>query len=334
MATDQSQFFKDHPYIQKAEALNQAYTDRKAFHKAMEPVLMEMADDREFMLQVIERNFTDLGWLKHDWSDYNIPFFYVYESDDMIIKVHLFPAGPEGKQHMAAHPIHHHNNYLLTTYAFFGSGYESLLFGKQVKVDEKTKESNMEVTKHFHQKDWNPSLVDSWEPHIVFLPEKLSATFLMWSPDTKRKTDKLRNNGILKPFKKELRHLIYRLGMGDRMGIAREKTYQWYVDEGKVMAIEEEEYFAPFKAANGPEQKDYAMRMIFSFLQQSDLVAEDVLRRAMEDSDTPDYYKPFIQQVLDGETVEEVLHRYELNIPNTSYTREDILSACKVVEVQ
>ncbi|NNC83373.1 MAG: hypothetical protein HKN79_07330, partial [Flavobacteriales bacterium] len=39
-------------------------------------------------------------------------------------------------------------------------------------------------------------------------------------------------------------------------------------------------------------------------------------------------HKEYIQKVLDGESIPEVLHRHELNIPNGSYTREDIMEAC------
>lgn len=328
MATDRSDYFASHPYILEAEQLNTKHPDREEFHTAMEPVLKKMAEDKEFMLQVMERNFTDKGWLQMDWSEFNIPAFFVYENDDMNIKVHIFPAGPEGKGHYAAHAIHHHNNYLLTTYAFFGSGYESFLFEKNPQVNPETKETVLKINKHFHQKDWNPSRVASWEPHIVFLPDSLSATFLMWSPDKKRKTDSLRNSPLLKPFKKQIRNLIHKVGAGDNLGIAREHTYQFYVNKGKAFGIEEEIYFAPTKAANGPKAKDEAMRMMFSFIQQADLIHEDALRTALTDPDTPVYYKSYIEKVLAGEKVQEVLHRYELNIPNVSYTREEIQSAC------
>lgn len=328
MATDKSKYFASHPYVIEAEKLNAEFPDRGEFHTAMEPVLKKMAEDKEFMLQVMERNFTDKGWLQMDWSEFNIPAFFVYENDDMNIKVHIFPAGPEGKGHYAAHAIHHHNNYLLTTYAFFGSGYESYLFEKNPQVNPASKETKLKINRHFHQKDWNPSRVDSWEPHIVFLPESLSATFLMWSPDRKRKTDSLRNNPILKPFKKQIRNIIHKIGAGDNLGIAREHTYQFYVNNGRAFGIEEEVYFAPTKAANGPKAKDEAMRMMFSFIQQAGLVNETALKQALNDEDTPDYYKSYIEKVLAGETIEEVLHRYELNIPNVSYTREEVQAAC------
>lgn len=324
----QADFFEGHPYIEEVNALEQLHTDRRDFHKAVEPVLVKMGRDKAFLYKVIERNFKDEGWLNFDWSDYNIPFFYVHETDDYILKIHLFPAGGADTQHYAAHAIHHHNNYILTTYAFFGSGYESMLFDKDVTVDERSLKSSMRVNKHFHQKDWNPSRVDSWEPHIVFLPESLSATLLMWSPDVKRKTDSLRNNRLLKPFKKELRHLIYRLGMGDKLGIAREKTYQFYVDSGTVQAISEEDYFSKSRSANGPKEKEYAMQMIFSFLQRTGIGSAIQLAPLIENMERPDYFKTWFDKYLRGEEIPEVFHRYKLNIPNDSYTRQDIIQAC------
>ena len=327
-SSDMSSFFANHPYIQEAIKLEQTHTDRRKFHSSMESVLLKMGQDKEFMSNVIERNIKDKGWLQFDWSDYNIPFFYVYETDDFIIKIHLFPAGPLGKNHYAAHAIHHHNNYILTTNAFFGSGYESMLFEKDVKVDEATMKGNLKVNKHFHQKEWNPSRIDSWEPHIVFLPEHFSATILIWSPDVKRKTDALRNSSLLKPFKKELRHLIYRLGIGDKIGMARDKTYQYYVEGKEVKAIDEESYFSPSKSANGSEQKQYAMQMLFFFLQKSGYGSTELLSSLKTDSDTPAYFQPWLDMYLSGETIPEVLHRHELNIPKKSFTREDIIAAC------
>ena len=294
----------------------------------MEPILEKMGKDHDFLRAVVQRNLNDKGWLEFNWSDYNIPFFYVHETDDFIIKIHLFPAGPEGYQHYAAHAIHHHNNYILTTYAFFGSGYESMLFNKDVTVDEKMMKGDLKINKHFHQKDWNPSRVESWEPHIVFLPESFSATILMWTPDVKRKTDALRNHSLLKPFKKELRHLIYRLGMGDKLGIAREKTYQYYIQGKEVKAIDEESYFSASKKANGAAEKAYAMQMIFSFFQKSKLASKEMIEGLSANQDLPSYFKPWIDKFLNGEEIPEVLHRHELNIPNKSYTREDIISVC------
>jgi hypothetical protein len=326
---DNSKYFENHPYIKEVELLNTTHEDRVAFHKAVEPVLMKMGQDEEFLKEVAKRNFTDKGFLDFEWSYYNIPFFYVYEKEDFVLKVHLFPAGPEGSQDVAAHCIHHHNNYILTTYAFYGSGYESMLFDKDVKIDEQTLKADMKISKHFHQKDWNPSRIDSWTPHLVFLPESLSATMVMWTPDKKRKTDGLRNNPILKPFKKELRHLIYRLGISDKLGISREKTYQFYVNQGEVHGIEEDEYFAPTRAAKGPDVREYCLQMLFSFIQRAEMMDAALIDSVLADSDLPEHYKPWLLKLKSGERIADVFHRTEINIPNKTYYRKDVQAVCQ-----
>ena len=55
----------------------------------MEPILEKMGKDHDFLRAVVQRNLNDKGWLEFNWSDYNIPFFYVHETDDFIIKIHL-----------------------------------------------------------------------------------------------------------------------------------------------------------------------------------------------------------------------------------------------------
>lgn len=322
---------KSHPYIQELLELEGNTPDRKVFHETVKPILLKMGADIEFLRLVVKRNFDDAGYLGQEWSLYNIPFFHVYETDDFILKIHVFPAAENYKPGLAAHAIHHHNNYILTTNAFFGSGYESLLFGKEVETDDNSLRTRMSVSKHFHQKDWNPSLVDSWEPHIVFIPEKLSATLLIWTPDKKRSTDALRNVGLLKAIKTPLRKIIQFFGMENAVGIAKAVTYQYYPapDNKTFMAIEEEDYFAPTKAAKGPEIDNYSMQMLFSFLQKANLVDLDYFNELLQRTTVPALYKIWIQKIVNGEEIPEVYHRTELNIPQKSYTLEDILEAAK-----
>jgi hypothetical protein len=320
---------ENHPYIQEIKVLENKFFDRREFHKNVQPVLIKMGNDNDFLKLVIKRNFSDKGYLTHTWSKYNIPFFYVYETDYFILKIHLFPTIENYRNDIAAHCIHHHNNYLLSTNAFFGSGYESMLFSKNPKVDETTKEVKMKVTKHFHQNDWNPSFVDSWEPHVVFAPKSLSATILMWSPDEKKVTDNLRNNPILKSIKTPLRFIISKLGLNKNFGIAAEKTYQFYPNPSgnNFKGIEENEYFAPSRAEKGLHIDDYSMQMIFSFLQRANLIDEDLLRQMKLDANVPKYYRKWIDKVLVGEAINEVFHPIEINIPQKIYYREDIIKA-------
>lgn len=324
-----NELLKDNPYIQSILKLSDEINDRYEFHAKASPILVKMGNDTAFLKEVIRRNFTDEGYLNQIWTLYNIPYFFVYENEHINIKIHIFPRHETKKDGIAAHCIHHHNNYLLTSNAFFGSGYESMLFDKQLQLNEGSLTAELKISKHFHQKDWNPSLIDSWEPHVVFIPPVLSATLVLWTPDKKRATDNLRTNPLLKAVKGPLRWAIHSLGLTSKFGIAAKNTYQFYPkkDNSGFTAIEENEYFAPTRAAKGDEVNEYCMRMIFDFLQQANLVDKEFLKEMLQRSSTPNYYKKWIEMVIKDEKVPEVFHRDEINIPRRSYTREDILQA-------
>lgn len=319
-------------HIQALLELERNTPNRRDFHKAVAPLLVKMGSDTEFLKAVIRRNFTDSGYLSQVWSGYNIPFFYVYETEHFNLKIHLFPPIPPhiNRNDVAAHCIHHHNNYMLTTHAFFGSGYESMLFSKNPQVNPSDLSVNMEITRHFHQKDWDPSTVDSWEPHVVFIPEKLSATLLIWTPDKKRLTDKLRHVPALKSVKKHLRWLIHKLGLTANVGIAEEKTYQFYPNPNSnntFTGIEESVYFAPTKAETGPQVNAYSAQMIMAFIQRSKLFEPDFFEKQLPD--LPPYYRPFIEKALRNEPIPDVYHRTQIHIPQKTYYREDIIKAAQ-----
>ncbi|HOZ91102.1 MAG TPA: hypothetical protein PKX59_09305 [Bacteroidia bacterium] len=329
-----NEVLKEHPYVKSIIQLSDAEDDRYVFHQKVAPILVQMGNDKEFLKEVVRRNLTDEGYLSQTWTLYNIPYFFVYENEHINIKIHLFPRHERKLEGIAAHCIHHHNNYLLTSNAFFGSGYESMLFEKELNLNEKDLTVSMKIRKHFHQKEWNPSLVDSWEPHVVFIPEKLSATLVIWTPDKKRNTDNLRANPILKAVKGPLRWAIHAFGLTEKFGIAAKNTYQFYPEKGKstFKAIEENEYFAPTRAAKGAEVDEYSMRMIFDFLQQADLVEPEFLKQVRANTITPAYYYKWLDMVLNNQKVPEVFHREEINIPIRAYTRADIQTAAGLVK--
>lgn len=324
----QYQALQNDPYIQELLKLESDIPDRLEFHTRVKPLLAKMAQDKDFLKRAVRRNFDDPGYLNQEWTMYNIPYFHVHETDDFVLKIHLFPRDENYVPGHAAHAIHHHNNYLLTTYAFFGSGYETFLFDKHVPKDANG-HFDLKVTKHFHQKDHNPSMVDAWEPHVVFSPESLSATLLIWTPEKKRTTDALRNMGLLKAIKTPLRKVIQMLGMEKQFGIAEAVTLQYYpVPSGKgFVGVREEEYFAPSKAEKGDHVNEYCMRMIFSFLQKADLVESDYLQSLISKKTLPAHFKHWMGKVVAGETIEEVFHRKEINIPQKNYDINDILRA-------
>jgi len=285
---------KDHQHIKRIIELNAQHSDRHKFHEEAGKLLIEMANDKEFWFEIIKQNLTDKGYLNRKWTMYDIPFLYVYECDDFLVKVHLFVPLSTYKPHIVASAIHHHNNYMLSTYAAFGSGYETLLFEKNFRINPQTKEVDLKIREHFTRKERSLHLVDSWEPHVVINPTSLSATLILWSPDKKRVTDSLRSNPILKSLKLPLRKLIYAFKLDKKLGIASKETYQFYVKDNKFYAILEDEFFAPTRAQSGPEVDDYSIQTVFAFIQRMGFNDKEFLRHLKTSKDVPVYYHNWI----------------------------------------
>lgn len=313
------------PYIKSLLQLNLQYPDRKAFHQAAEPLLLQMGKDKSFIDAALQRNFIDEGFLKQKWSLYNIPFFFVYETKDFNLKIHLFPALASKEPEIAASCIHHHNNYMLSSFAFHGSGYETFLFHKNYEWNEQSKIGTFRIRENFHQKDRPVSFVDAWEPHLVFNPTALSATLILWTPDKKRKSDNLRQMPILKLMKKPLRALINAFGLSNNMGIAAKNTFQFYPSNSKIVGIEENEFFEPTKKAVGAAVDTYSIQTIFKFIEEGNYLDKKFLQEMKEK--LPGYYQPFIESYLSGKTIEETFAKSEINIPQKSFNKADVLAA-------
>jgi hypothetical protein len=258
---------------------------------------------------------------------YEIPFLYVYENEDFYLKVHLFVPLRSGKKNIAASAIHHHNNYLLTTHAAFGPGYETILFEKEIKFDPGTRNAGLTIRERFTQAERPVHMVDSWEPHVVINPGSLSATLVLWSPDKKRATDTLRTNPVLKIFKRPIRRLIYMFGLYRKIGIAARETYQFYPMDKNFCAIPEDEFFAPTRAQSGPEVDDYSVKTVFAFMQRIGFNDHAFLRQLLGNKDVPEYYRKYIDMMLAGQYIEDTYAKEVINVPGGTITVEDIIKA-------
>ncbi|MDP2385481.1 MAG: hypothetical protein Q8M29_03860 [Bacteroidota bacterium] len=318
---------KSNSFVNKIITLNREITDRYEFHKTASETLVSMANDKAFWNEVFKHNLTDKGYLQRKWTMYEIPFLYVHENDDFYVKVHLFVPLKTYEPHVVASAIHHHNNYLLTTYAAFGSGYETMLFEKEFETDPVTKETNLRIREHFTQQQRPVHLVDAWEPHVVVNPTSLSATVVLWSPDKKRATDSLRSNPILKAMKIPLRKLIYAFGMDKKVGIAAKETYQYYVKDGKFYGVLEDDYFAPTRAQAGPEVDDYSIQTVFAFMQRMGFDDIEFLKALKTNQDVPLYYHKWINKMIAGEVIEDTYAKENINVPSGRIMVDDILKA-------
>ncbi|WP_317898623.1 hypothetical protein [Aurantibacillus circumpalustris] len=314
-------------YVQKVIDLNSSIQDRYEFHKRASEFIVQMGKDKTFWFDLFKQNLSDKGYLQRKWTMYEIPFFYVYENDDFYIKVHLFVPLKTYEPHVVASAIHHHNNYLLTSYAAYGSGYEALIFEKDFNTDPNTKKTDLRVREHFTQAERPMHMVDAWEPHAVVNPISLSATLVLWSPDKKRATDALRSNPLLKMIKVPLRKLIYILGLDKKIGIAAKDTYQYFVKENNFYGIPEDDFFAPTRAQAGPEVDDYSIQTVFAFMQRMGFDDKEFLKSMLASKDVPTYYQKWIKMLLNNETIKDTFAKEIINVPGGRMMVNDVLRA-------
>jgi hypothetical protein len=314
-------------YIQQLISLNKEFSDRREFHARAAELLPVMAADKSFRDDIIRMNLSDNGYLHRKWTMYEIPFLYVFENEDFYLKIHLFVPLKSREKGIAASAIHHHNNYLLTSYAAFGPGYEAMLFEKNIEIDPVTKKAKLKIRKHISQTDTPLHLVDSWEPHVVINPDSLSATLVLWSPDKKRFTDTLRSNRLLKMIKTPLRKLIYGLKLENNIGIAAKDTFQFYAKNGNFFAIPEDEFFRPTREQSGPEVDDYSMQTVFAFMQRFGFNDKKFLTELKNSKNTPEYYIRWIDMLLEGRPIGDTFAKERINIPDGIMSVGDIEEA-------
>jgi hypothetical protein len=322
---------KNNTYIIRIKELSDSIDDRYEFHKKASGLLIQMAKDSNFWNEVFTQNLTDKGYLSRKWTMYEIPFFYVYENSDFYVKVHLFVPFQNYVPHVAASAIHHHNNYLLSTYAAYGSGYETILFEKDFRLNPTTKEANLKVRDHFTQQQRPIHTVDAWEPHVVVNPISLSATLVLWSPNKKRPSDSLRNIPFLKTIKTPLRKLIYAFGLDKKFGIAAKETYQYFVKDNKFYGILEDDFFAPTRAQAGEEVNDYSIQTVFSFMQRIKFDDIIFLKTLKCNPDVPKYYHKWIDKLINGDLIQDTFAKEQINVPGGRMLVDDIIKAHKSV---
>ncbi|MDI1235308.1 MAG: hypothetical protein PSX81_13585 [bacterium] len=324
---------ENHPYIQQIIALEKQYEDRTELHKKVGGLLQKMGADDAFIKLVIKRNFEDDGFLKQEWSEYNIPYFFIYETADINVKIHFFPAMEHYVKGTAAHCIHHHNNYILTTAAIFGSGYETMLFDKHVEMNSATLECKLKITKHFTQEAYPVHTIDAWEPHIVYNPEIYSATLQLWTPDQKRNTDGLRTNPLLKALKVPLRKMLYLFGIEKKFGIAPKHTYQWYPEGDHFKAIEENEYFEPTRKSIGEKVNNFSIQTVCIFMQRRGVVDKAFIESILSKKTLPAYYHKWLNMLLNDETIPDSFCKSEINIPQRKYNMQDVINAASAQSI-
>lgn len=222
-------------YIKPIADIFQTHQDRYAAHKAIQPIMAEMTQNREVLYDIIRKNLSEDSFI-HKIRHYPTLSMHIYHDENIDMNAHIFMPLPDKNTDITFQSIHHHGNLLLTTAAAFGEGYESVLFKKGFVLDSATQIAQMEIEKIYQFHQGNVDFVDVFQPHVVFFPEEVSITYVVWSNQkVEAATQKsLKSNPILKKFKKPIKKILYALGLSQKMGLNVVENYDFY-PEGKTI---------------------------------------------------------------------------------------------------
>lgn len=222
-------------YIQKISDIFKNTPDRYAAHKAIQPIMAEMVQNREVLYDIIRKNLSDKSFI-YKIRHYPTLSMHIYKDENIDMNAHIFMPLPDGNTDITFQSIHHHGNLLLTTAAAFGVGYESILFKKGFTLNKDTHIAQMEIEKIYQFHQGSVDFVDVFQPHVVFFPKEVSITYVVWSNKTAESSAKksLKQNSLLRKFKKPIKKILHALGLSQKMGLNVVENYDFY-PEGKVI---------------------------------------------------------------------------------------------------
>ena len=185
--------------INKLLSIKKDVGDEISFHKKAYKLLPELGLNK-FISKVFEQNLKHNSFLNKRWSSCEIPQLTVYEDDEITIKYHFFLPVKNLNNYNAAYLIHHHGDNILSSHIFYGPGYQTIEFQKEIShlSDNSFK---LKISKDFFHANGATNLLEDYIPHLVFNVSKPTASIALWSNSNLNTNEKLRLNYTLEKGK-------------------------------------------------------------------------------------------------------------------------------------
>lgn len=286
---------RDNTLISKIIQLSNELEDGLIFHKKSQFILKKMGK-LDFVSEVFESNLLDNLFLKRKWTSFDIPHLPVYTNDDIDLKYHIFLPPKSKNTEMASYLIHHHMDHTLSSYVFFGEGYHTIQFNKEITANSDGT-FNMRISKDFFHANSEINILDSWSPHVIFNVPKTTTTLVLWSKS---------NNSD--------------------MGINKRENY--YPDKGNFMKISDEEFVNEAKKEDDyDENSDNHIQAICYFMQEIGYKNTSFLKRIIQSSDLPVTWKKWLSLLLSDNVIHAPYFDDEINILKKQISIADIRNA-------
>ena len=169
---------KTEPAVKEIILLHNKYGDSLIFHKKCIK-LIKSFKNLKFLYKVFERNLLNNIFINRQWNSSEIPYLIIYEDEKISIKYHVFSPIENNDSETAAYLIHHHGDFILSSYILYGPGYHTIEFEKQ--IIQNNNNYILSPVKSFHHSNNRINILDSNTPHLVFNVSKTTSSVVIWS---------------------------------------------------------------------------------------------------------------------------------------------------------
>jgi len=276
------------PLVSNIIKLSKKIDDGNLFHNESIDTMKSMIK-LEFISKVFEANLMAENFLLKKWADYEIPHLVIYQDIIIDIKYHIFSPCSSGKKENASYLIHHHGNNILSSFVFYGSGYKSIHFDKEI-LKNQDGTFNLKVDKIISHLNGNINIVPSWVPHLVSNVESTTATIVLWSEDKESET---------------------------YSNTANEVRRSYYYENEKFIGINEQEFIIEISKISDFEiESEKHIQAICYLMQQMGYVNNVFLKKIVNNVDTPKSWVKYLNLLILEENIEAPIFNMKINTLN------------------
>lgn len=159
--------------------VHHAYGNRKEFHSKISAKISKFGLANIFF-EVFEQELENKKFAEKKWNSCELPQLTIYEDDNITLKYHFFiPVGATHNKN-ATYLIHHHGSYILTSHIFYGKGYRTIEFEKEI-LNHNDNSYSLKIKKDYFHKYGSSNLVEENTPHVIFNVSDLTASIALWT---------------------------------------------------------------------------------------------------------------------------------------------------------
>lgn len=307
-------------FIDELVKVFKSISDRRVAHAQCVTLLEKMAASEEFLFDIIRQNLSRPSFLqqKRTYPTLAMP---IAENSEFTFVMNIFPPLTDRSEDISFQSIHHHGALLLTTVCVLGPGYRSILYSRDFAIDPLSGRTNMKMVKTYQCEKGKAEFVDSYQPHIVFYPKAISATFALWCDEKKQAKEIIKKIPGWKRIRKPAARLLEKLGVSRHLGMNTIAYFDFYVDKGEVVALKDR---VSYEMAG---DNDNFLRNIFYFIQEAGFTDKLFLESLLRAADTPAAAHPYIRMLIAGEKIEDQFYQGHLDVPMINLRMNEVLNA-------